>query len=95
MARIYLQIYERKDNQLKYNLPLVGKTMTKSWIREHYGKDTNITNMWRCHKNKWGVEWVITSESRYGDIVWDYVTGTHAESLIKLPLSARTQGYIA
>lgn len=95
MASIYLQIYERKDNRLLYNLPLVGRTMTKAWLHKYYGKDTNITNMWRCHKNKWGVEWVITSESRSGDIIWDYVTGANAESPIKLPFSSRIQGYIA
>lgn len=97
MATIYLQLFTKKDNKLMWNVPVVGKTMTKSWIAKNYGKDSEITGMWRCHKNPYGIEWIIASESRYGGISWDYCTDPK-KAVKKFPgdsFSYRIQGYIA
>ena len=56
--------------------------MGKRWIKSVYGESTSYKEMYLCHKNPYGIKWVVLQESRYGGLYADICdTGNGTEKL--------------
>ena len=55
-------------NSFEGTIPLVGTRIPKATMRKLYG-DTE-KEIYRCHKNAYGIVWLIKEKSSWGSYYW-------------------------
>lgn len=53
----------------RFNISVVAKKMPASWMKQHYGADwrDSYDSMYLCHKNPYGIVWVIRNNGRWNN----------------------------
>lgn len=69
-------------NSLEGSITLVGVKIPKATMRQLYG-DTE-KEIYRCHKNDYGIVWLIKGKSPFGTDYWD-ISDDSSKAVKRIP----------
>ena len=69
-------------NSFEGSITLVGAKIPKATMRQWYG-DTE-KEIYRCHKNDYGIIWLIKEKSSWGSYYWD-ISDDSSKAVKRIP----------
>ena len=69
-------------NSTEGSITLIGAKLPKATMRQFYGDTTK--EIYRCHKNDYGIVWLIKDKSPFGTDYWD-ISDDSSKAIKRIP----------
>ena len=69
-------------NSNEGSITLIGAKIPKATMRQLYGDTTK--EIYRCHKNDYGIVWLIKDKSPFGTYYWD-ISDDSSKAVKRIP----------